>query len=36
MLLITISNIKNAKAYKSRRVLVSRKMVYPGISKLIL
>ena len=35
MLLFTISNLKSAKTYKSRRVLLSRKTVYSGVTKLI-
>ena len=36
MLFFTTSNFKSAKTCKSRRVLLSRKTVYSGISKLIL
>ena len=32
MLYFTISNLKSAKTHKSRHVLVSRKIVYSGIS----
>ena len=33
MLLYTTSNLKSAKTYKSRQVLLTRKTVYSGISK---
>ena len=36
MLFFTISNLKSVKKYKSRRLLLSRKTFYLGISKLIL
>ena len=36
ILFFTISNLKSAKTYKSRWVLLSRETVYSGISKLIL
>ena len=34
-LFFTISNLKSAKRYKSRRAVLSRKPVYPSISKLM-
>ena len=36
MLFFTKSNLKSAKTYKSQQVLLSRKTLYSGISKLIL
>ena len=36
MLLLKISDLKGAQTYKSRRVLLLRKTVYSGISKLLL
>ena len=36
MLFFTTSNLKSAKTFKSRRVLLSRKTFFSGISKLIL
>ena len=36
MLFFTTSNLKSAKTFKSRRVLLSRKTGFSGISKLIL
>ena len=36
MLFFTTSNLKSGKAYKSRRVLLSRKIIYSGISIFIL
>ena len=35
MLIFTISNLKNAKMYKPKQVLVSRKTVYSSINKVI-
>ena len=36
MLFFTTSNLKSAKTFKSRRILLSRKTGFSGISKLIL
>ena len=35
MLIFTISNLKNAKMYKPKQVLVSRKTVYSSVNKVI-